>query len=180
MKIKDLRLHPEFEKIVVKFQEECDKQNFDITIYCGRRTFEEQAKLYGKGRRSNQIEYASLAYVNPKIKRRFLDACKSDLSSKIVTNAIPGKSFHNYGLAIDMAPLESNGKIDWNTKNPAWLRAGLIGESVGCEWAGHWTTFREFPHLQINVENFNKLFKTNHMNSSQITRWLFEKNMYLD
>jgi len=29
-----------------------------------------------------------------------------------------------------------------------WKRVGEIGEKVGLEWAGRWTTFREYPHFQ--------------------------------
>ena len=44
--------------------------------------------------------------------------------------AQPGYSYHNYGLAIDVAPENSN---DWET-------IGQIGESLGFRWGKHFTT----------------------------------------
>jgi peptidoglycan L-alanyl-D-glutamate endopeptidase CwlK len=67
---------------------------------------------------------------------------------KIVTNAKAGQSAHNYGLALDFVPMV-NGKPEWNSKHPHWKQLGEIAESVGFEWAGRWTTFREFPHIQL-------------------------------
>jgi len=29
-----------------------------------------------------------------------------------------------------------------------WQRVGECGELVGLEWAGRWTSFREYPHFQ--------------------------------
>lgn len=73
----------------------------------------------------------------------------------IVTNAKPGQSRHNAvdrnGMpaaeAFDIVIME-NGKPDWNVGNPKWKIAGKIGVSVGLEWAGNWTRFREYPHFQ--------------------------------
>jgi hypothetical protein len=53
-------------------------------IYCGRRTMEEQAALYAKGRTKQP--------------------------GKIVTKAKPGQSYHNYGLAFDWVPLKAAAK----------------------------------------------------------------------
>jgi peptidoglycan L-alanyl-D-glutamate endopeptidase CwlK len=30
-----------------------------------------------------------------------------------------------------------------------WWHVGRIGKSLGLEWAGDWTKFKEFPHFQI-------------------------------
>jgi peptidoglycan L-alanyl-D-glutamate endopeptidase CwlK len=67
-----------------------------------------------------------------------------------VTNAQPGDSSHNYGLAFDVV-LMRNGKPVWGTKGAdleLWNRIGTLGESVGLEWAGRWKTFREYAHFQ--------------------------------
>ena len=64
---------------------------------------------------------------------------------KKVTNAMGGYSNHNFGLAIDVVPLE-NGKANYNsTKYPL---LGRIGESVGLEWGGRWKTIVIMPHFQ--------------------------------
>lgn len=67
-----------------------------------------------------------------------------------VTNARAGESWHNYRLAFDVVPLR-NGKPVWGTAGAdgeLWKSIGEIGKSLGLEWAGEWTRFREFPHFQ--------------------------------
>jgi hypothetical protein len=92
-------------------------------IYCGRRTMEEQAGLYAKGRTK---------------------------PGKIVTKAKPGQSYHNYGLAFDWVPLKATPKnkdlymADWSN-NIAYK----LGEKVGVSFelaAISWET----GHLQTS------------------------------
>lgn len=64
-----------------------------------------------------------------------------------VTNARGGQSWHQFRVAFDVVPLIS-GKAVWNDQR-LWKRIGELGESVGLEWAGRWTTFRESPHFQF-------------------------------
>lgn len=64
----------------------------------------------------------------------------------IVTDARGGDSFHNYRLAFDFAPLV-NGKPNWDNL-ALFARCGAIAESVGLEWAGRWTKFKEMAHCQ--------------------------------
>ena len=65
---------------------------------------------------------------------------------KVVTNAKPGQSWHNWRCALDVVPLV-NGKAVWDD-NALWLQVGKLGKAAGLEWAGDWTTFKEFPHFQ--------------------------------
>ncbi|MES2941883.1 MAG: M15 family metallopeptidase [Pseudomonadota bacterium] len=81
---------------------------------------------------------------------------------KIVTNAKPGYSWHNWRCALDVLPLR-HGKEVWGTRGPGknedatddysndlevWQRIGEIGEGVGLEWGGHWQSFKDYPHFQ--------------------------------
>ena len=81
---------------------------------------------------------------------------------KIVTNAKGGYSWHNFRCAGDVVPTRHGVPI-WGTKGngldvdptddhtddlEVWQRVGAHGEAVGLEWAGRWTTFREFAHFQ--------------------------------
>lgn len=70
-----------------------------------------------------------------------------------VTNARGGESYHNYGLAFDVALLQ-NGTVTWDTKVsvndnevPDYIELGLIGEQLGLQWGGRWT-FQDLPHYQ--------------------------------
>lgn len=91
------------------------------------RTFEEQELLYEKGR----------SRPGPK-----------------VTNAKPGSSYHNYGLAIDFA-LEVNGKIIWEVTKD-WMTVVNIFKAHGFSWGGDWSSLKDYPHLE---KTFGKSWK---------------------
>ena len=93
------------------------RYNIDLRVTDGFRSVEEQDKLYAKGRTA---------------------------LGSIVTKARGGCSNYNFGLAIDIVPIE-NGKLNWETNN--WDIIGRIGESRGLEWGGRWK-FLDRPHFQ--------------------------------
>jgi len=52
-------------------------------------------------------------------------------------------SLHQDGLAIDLAPydiyaLHGDDKVQWDTRDPVWLKMGTIGEALGLRWGGRW------------------------------------------
>jgi len=63
--------------------------------------------------------------------------------------AAPGKSYHNYGLAIDIVQITNNGKSDSYKllENPN-NKIAKIGKEIGFEWGGHWKT-RDLPHFEM-------------------------------
>jgi peptidoglycan LD-endopeptidase CwlK len=120
-------LHPQMQPMVTRFLANARAAGIDLLVTCTYRSNEEQAALYAIGRTK---------------------------PGRIVTNAKPGRSTHNNtlngkpaALAVDVVPLR-DGKPVWSASDPVWKRVGEIGEKVGLEWAGRWTTFREFPHFQ--------------------------------
>jgi hypothetical protein len=96
-----------------------------LLVTQGLRTWEEQDKLYAKGR------------TVPPIGKEF-----------VVTNARGGQSWHNFGLAFDIVVLDALGKTDWDTAHPGWGKAAELGKSVGLEWGGDWKGFKDMPHFQ--------------------------------
>lgn len=77
-----------------------------------------------------------------------------------VTNAKPGQSYHNYGLAIDIVLLldkDGNGTYEtasWDTttdfdndKFGDWKEIVAIFKRHGWEWGGDWN-FKDLPHFQ--------------------------------
>ena len=131
----------------------CSEEDLDLLIYCTLRSMEEQARLYRQGRPLRQIEAKA-----GELRERWHRPDLADLLIAVgpqnggrVTNAGPGQSMHNYGLAFDSVPLRA-GKPVWSARRPEdralWDRYGGLAEEVGLEWAGRWTRFREFPHVQ--------------------------------
>ncbi|RMF69429.1 MAG: hypothetical protein D6743_01865 [Calditrichaeota bacterium] len=125
----------------------------ELLIYSTLRTMEDQARLYRQGRSLQQIERKAeelrTRWGRPDLAEILLNV--GPQFGRKVTFAGPGQSMHNYGLAFDSVPLR-HGKPVWQTTKPEdralWQRYGRLGVELGLEWAGNWTRFREFPHMQ--------------------------------
>jgi hypothetical protein len=103
----------------------CARQGVGVLVTQGLRTWAEQENLYAKGR------------AKPPIGNKY-----------IVTKAKGGQSYHNFGLAFDVVILDSVGKASWDTSHPGWNQAAGVGKSLGLEWGGDWTGFKDMPHFQ--------------------------------
>lgn len=66
---------------------------------------------------------------------------------KVVTNAKPGQSLHNYypALAFDVAFKRGN-VLSWDVALFAAFAA--IAKRFGLAWGGDWKTFRDNPHFE--------------------------------
>jgi peptidoglycan L-alanyl-D-glutamate endopeptidase CwlK len=116
-------LLPEVKARVDAFIGACKDQGIDILVTSTYRDDESQAALYAQGRTTQ---------------------------GKIVTNAGPGDSFHNYRCAVDVVPLV-NSKPDWDGSDPIWAEIGRLGQEAGLEWAGNWVHFKELAHFQYTA-----------------------------
>ena len=70
------------------------------------------------------------------------------LAGEIITHARGGESWHNFGMAVDLA-VERDGGIDWNADHPAWKRMIQVGEMLGLYSGSHFRTFPDNPHFQM-------------------------------
>lgn len=139
-------LHPKVEKIAVQFLKEANERinplGFTVKIISTLRTWPEQQSLYEQGR------------TNP---------------GKIVTNAKPGKSNHNWGVAFDIGIFEK-GEYDTKNSQAQYKVLGPIGEKHGLDWGGRWKSPADLPHFQhtgkysntdflnkVNVNNIDEL-----------------------
>ena len=129
-------LEPSTREMVEKGLEECKAQGLDVLVICTWRSWDEQAAEYAKGRTA---------------------------PGKIVTNAKPGQSWHQWGRAIDFVPRRNGKTLVWGTRgngldqDPSddatddlelWQRCAACFKMHGLKWAGDWTRFVEFPHLE--------------------------------
>lgn len=92
------------------------------------RTFKEQTALYNIGR---------------------------SIPGKKVTNAPAGKSFHNYGLAVDIVLIIDGKTASWDTLKDFdadhvsdWMEIVKIFKNHGWEWGGDFKSFKDYPHFQ--------------------------------
>lgn len=112
-------LHPNVAAKCRDFLTRCKAEGIDVLITSTYRDHESQAALYAQGRTT---------------------------PGKIVTNAKPGQSWHNWRVAFDFVPIV-NGKAQWNDSK-LFTRCGEIAETAGLEWAGRWVKFKEMAHCQ--------------------------------
>ncbi len=106
-----------------------------IFIVEGYRSSEKQNEYYAQGR----PRVLGYVYVSPEYSLELMNP------DPIITNAKGGSSYHNYGLAIDIAGYK-NGKL--NYKIP-WKQISDIAKEFGFEWGGDWKSFQDKPHFQI-------------------------------
>ncbi|MBB3699898.1 M15 family metallopeptidase [Flammeovirga yaeyamensis] len=99
------------------------KEGINAKVISGYRSLEKQKDIYAQGRTK---------------------------AGGIISNAIPGLSFHNYGWAVDIAVYE-NGKPNWNTKH--WDRIGEVGKQHGLVWGGEFRSIVDKPHLQLSLSD---------------------------
>jgi peptidoglycan L-alanyl-D-glutamate endopeptidase CwlK len=113
-------LHPKAVPIFTKFIEDSEEA-LDITlrITYGLRTFDEQQAIYDQGRTT---------------------------PGKIVSYAPPGFSFHNYGLAIDIAELK-DGKLNWNFD---YGRIRTFSDALNIKWGGTFKKLLDKPHFELS------------------------------
>ncbi len=123
-------LHPIVEEKKDQLVEKAEDQGISIIITEGFRTAERQDELYQQGRSEE---------------------------GDIVTYAEGGESYHNYGLAIDFALQNENGRAIWNMNYDGndngesdWMEVVEIAKKLGFEWGGDWTRFKDYPHLQMD------------------------------
>lgn len=108
------------QRLVAFISEYRTKMGIELLVICTQRSLMEQAKAKARG------------------------ASKSD----------PGLSWHNWGAACDLVPIPG-GKPLWTTHNKQgkllteWSEFGAIAESCGLTWAGNWTRFIEYGHVQF-------------------------------
>jgi len=100
-------------------------QGVSVEVISGLRSWQAQAALYAQGRTK---------------------------PGPIVTNAKPGSSWHNYGLAIDLGLFKAGKYLDESNQDQAdklYAEIGKIAAKHGIEWGGTWVKFKDTPHFQV-------------------------------
>jgi peptidoglycan L-alanyl-D-glutamate endopeptidase CwlK len=114
-------------------------QGIRIAVTSGYRSNEQQAEKYGQGRKS--FIYNGKEYGSPRQAK--------------VSNAKPGTSFHNFGLAFDVTVFDINKNPVWNDL-ATYNKVGKMGQELGLTWGADWDgdgrsddeKFIDLPHFQ--------------------------------
>lgn len=112
----------------------------DFMVVQGRRTWDEQARLYGQGRTVAAMRSAGLPtqYAKPEMKK--------------VTWTM--QSNHLSGHAVDLVAWV-NGEINWDTSHGYYekiataMKRAAMELCVVIEWGGDWNKTKDFPHFEL-------------------------------
>lgn len=122
-------LHPVVQEKKDMLIQKAEERGIRVLVTDGFRSFEEQNQLYDRGRSAE---------------------------GQIVTHAKGGESYHNFGLAIDFALLNQQGKALWDTAYDGngngksdWMEVVDIAKELGFTWGGDWKHFKDYPHLEM-------------------------------
>ena len=100
-------LDPDFEDLVIRLLNHCHERGINVQVAQALRTNAEQQALYDIGRTK---------------------------PGKIVTNAKPGTSFHNYAAAVDLFFLNDKGEAYWDVK--AFRKVWAIAQELKLDKEG--------------------------------------------
>lgn len=124
-------LHSKVQQVFKNWIAECQimaaAHGYEYKAISGNRTWDEQAKIYAQGRTS---------------------------PGKIVTNAKPGYSNHNYGIAVDMGVFKDGKYLDGLKPAEAQAfhsKAAVVAEKYNIEWGGNWKSFKDYPHFEYKT-----------------------------
>mgnify|MGYP003385398970 CR=1 FL=1 len=84
--------------------------------------------------------------------RSYADQASAQKAGK--SNAAPGLSWHQWGLAADLVPMV-HGKPLWTTHDATgtmlseWTIFGTTAVECGLDWSGNWKSFVEYGHVQF-------------------------------
>jgi peptidoglycan LD-endopeptidase CwlK len=67
----------------------------------------------------------------------------------IVTDARPGASWHEFGMAVDLGIIRLLAEPGWAPNDPAWIKLGNMGKTVGLFWGGDFQHNPDRPHFQL-------------------------------
>jgi peptidoglycan L-alanyl-D-glutamate endopeptidase CwlK len=112
-------LLPEVRPLARALVQKAAHNGIAIKVIGGTRSYEEQAALYAKGRTA---------------------------PGPVVTQAGPGESNHNFGIAFDVGIFEGSKYLE---QSPRYMAVGALGTELGLEWGGNWSSFVDQPHFQL-------------------------------
>lgn len=145
--IRDIsELHPVFKPLVVDWLAACNAKGMQLLVVETRRTMDVMTAYYARGRQP-------LPKVNDLYRKAGLRPITKEENWSIITKAMPGYSWHYFGLAIDVVPL-INGVPDWNYNpdDPKDYYDEMANNAMerGMIWGGNFRSFPDRPHIEFH------------------------------
>lgn len=132
------KVNPQLAARVEAVAADLAKKGVKVAVTSGYRSKAEQKALYAQGRQP-------LSQVNSLRKAAGMAPITAKENLGTVTKAKPGSSLHNFGLAVDVVPVE-NGKPTWSPKDPkTWNTIAAAAKKYGLTPGPAW----DKPHYEL-------------------------------
>lgn len=115
-------LEPAFRAKIKAVLARLEEHGIKCVVTSARRTIAEQDALYAQGRTK---------------------------PGQIVTRAKGGQSPHNFGLAVDLCPLDKDGKLWWKAPDDVWQVIKIVAEEDPALDSGYdFKAIKDRPHIE--------------------------------
>ncbi len=148
-------LIPEFREKAHLLILNCERRGVNMMPFYTMRGPAVQAKLWAKSRPQNTIYIAAAGMTNSGavwLSGILKNAKAPKKPEAWATNAVPGNSWHQWGEAIDCAPLDDNGKLIWNAKHPHYAVYADEALKLGLTAGANFTSV-DSVHVQLRKES---------------------------
>lgn len=141
-------LKPDFRGQVERLLLNCHRRGFELRPFFTERTPQEQGALWRQSRQGSQVKKRI-----DDLRRQnchFLADCiemHGPQFGRWATNAIPGLSWHNYGLAIDCFVVGKGGGAIWNPAHEGYRVYAEEAKELGLTSGFYWR-HRDAVHVQ--------------------------------
>lgn len=117
----------------------------DFMVVQGLRTFDEQARLYGKGRTRAQMAARQLPmeYARPNDRKVTWTMNSNHMSGR----AVDLGAWVNGRLYMPDRPTDAD--IELYRQISTAMKAAACAQNVRITWGGDWTTTKDYPHYEI-------------------------------
>jgi peptidoglycan L-alanyl-D-glutamate endopeptidase CwlK len=124
-----------------------ESQDYQLRVFYTLRGCTEQAKLWRQSRSSEEIRRG--VHELRRAGADWIADCIVDCGpqhGRWATNAKPGQSWHQWGLAVDSF-VAAGGRAVWNSSHRGYQRYAAIAKELGLEAGAYWRR-RDAVHVQ--------------------------------
>lgn len=137
-------LNPAAQPVFRAFLDKLNEAGIKYVVLETQRDADVQAAYYAQGRRSLPVvnslrSFAGLPMLPPGENLYTVTNCDG---TKL-------KSKHQFGKAMDIAPVNEKGNPNWKAPKEEWEAIGTIGESLGLIWGAHFKGLVDNPHFEV-------------------------------
>lgn len=144
-------LDPLFAELLDQVFNQLLQEGYVLRPYSGLRSPLEQALLWCQSRTPLEAELLARRLHDERavyLARVIRRAVVISSPGRWATNNLPGQSWHNFGLALDVHVVSEDGRAVWGPKHAAYLRFAEVARENGL-FPGYDLTRQDVVHVQL-------------------------------